>query len=287
MIIDGNTRTCGLLGNPVSHTLSPLIHNTLASRMGVQLAYVPFLVKEDLEAAVKGAYALNLLGLNVTVPYKSEVIPHLASCDPLARQIGAVNTLVRQEHGFRGYNTDISGLYRAMISDGVFTKGQDIILLGAGGAARAAAFLCAHYGAHGVYLMNRSRQKAQALAQAVNDYAGKECVIPLGLEEYDALPRKRMLCIQATSVGLDSKKAITEDRGFYEYVQTGYDLVYQPFRTRFMELTEEAGGRAFNGLKMLLYQGVEAFELWNHCKVPRELAEELYDHLKEVMGIHE
>ena len=125
MALDGYTRTCGLIGNPVEHTLSPLIHNYLAQKTGQNLAYVPFLVENGrLEDAVKGAFALNLLGLNVTVPYKSDVIPFLEEVDDLAGRIGAVNTLVRTENGYKGYNTDMPGLYRAMQSDKVKISGE-------------------------------------------------------------------------------------------------------------------------------------------------------------------
>ena len=132
--IDGKTRVCGLIGNPVEHTLSPDIHNTLARFCGVNLAYVPFYVEKGLAGdAVRGAWALNILGLNVTVPYKSEVIPFCSKIDPLAEKIGAVNTLVRTDGGFLGYNTDMTGLYRAMQEDGVRLEGEEVILLGAGG----------------------------------------------------------------------------------------------------------------------------------------------------------
>ena len=128
MIVNGYTRTCGLIGNPVEHTMSPAIHNTLAEAMGENLVYLPFHVpRGQVGEAVRGAYALNLLGLNVTVPYKSEVIPFLKETDPLAETIGAVNTLVRTKEGFKGYNTDMPGLYRAMCEDGVGIEGEKIL----------------------------------------------------------------------------------------------------------------------------------------------------------------
>ena len=142
MVINGHTRTCGLIGNPVEHTMSPLIHNTLARMLSHNLVYVPFHVEEGkLQDAVRGACGLNILGMNVTVPYKSQVMRELAQIDPLAAKIGAVNTLVRCENGFKGYNTDMPGLYRAMCSENIQIEGQEVILLGAGGAARAVAFL--------------------------------------------------------------------------------------------------------------------------------------------------
>lgn len=288
MTIDGYTRTCGLIGNPVEHTLSPLIHNTLAKKLSHNLVYVPFHVDEGkIQAAVEGAYALNLLGLNVTVPYKSQVMEGLIQIDELAEKIGAVNTLVRMEGGFKGYNTDMPGLYRAMSSEGIQIEGQEIILLGAGGAARAVAFLCASKNASKVYLLNRSIEKAQAVAGEVNAKTGKNVIHPLALSDYRQLPDRKFLAIQATSVGLypDTERAVIEDEAFYQKIHTGYDLIYKPFHTRFMQLVKEQGGKAYHGLKMLLYQGIIAYELWNDVAVSEEMAAEVYEVLKEKMGI--
>lgn len=288
MEINGHTRLCGLIGNPVAHTLSPDIHNTIAKKQGCNLVYVPFHVeKEALADAVKGAYGLNILGMNVTVPYKSDVIPYLKDMDALAGKIGAVNTLVRTEGGFKGYNTDMPGLYRAMLSEKIRIEGEEVILLGAGGAARAVAFLCASKNVSGVYLLNRSTEKAEAVAREVNEKTGRECIYPMALADYRKLPDKKFLAIQATSVGLypDVDKAIIEDEAFYEKIHTGYDLIYKPSDTRFMQLVRAKGGQAFHGLKMLLYQGIIAYELWNEVSVPEETAAEVYQVLKEKMGI--
>lgn len=288
MTIDGYTRTCGLIGNPVEHTLSPFIHNTLAEKLAHNLVYVPFHVEEgQVLPAISGAYALNLLGLNVTVPYKSQVMDGLIQIDELAEKIGAVNTLVRMEGGFKGYNTDMPGLYRAMSSEGIQIEGQEIILLGAGGAARAVAFLCASKNASRVYLLNRSLEKAEAVAGEVNEKTGKEVIYPMVLSDYHCLPDQKFLAIQATSVGLypDVDKAVIEDEAFYRKIHTGYDLIYKPSDTRFMQLVRGQGGKAFHGLKMLLYQGIIAYELWNDLSVPEEMALEIYEVLKEKMGI--
>ena len=129
---DGNTSVCGLIGNPVRHTLSPLIHNSLSEITGINMVYVPFEVPEgDVGDAIKGALALGIKGLNVTIPYKSDVIPYLEDIDPLAKGIGAVNTLVRTESGgFKGYNTDMTGLYRSMQDEGVELAGKTVVILG-------------------------------------------------------------------------------------------------------------------------------------------------------------
>ena len=289
MNINGKTRTCGLIGNPVEHTMSPLIHNTLAKELGMNMVYVPFWVKKNLSEAILGAHALHILGMNVTVPYKSDVLDFLQECDELAKKIGAVNTLVRMEEGYKGYNTDMTGLYRAMNSCGITIKEQKVIILGAGGAARAVAFLCVYYGAAKVYVLNRSIEKAKAIAKEVNRVMERECIVAMSLEEYVNLPEEKMLCIQATSVGLSPNdgEVVIEDTDFYERIHTGYDLIYRPANTRFMQLVKDHGGQAFHGLKMLLYQGIEAFELWNQVKISDELVEKVYEKMKGEMGIEE
>lgn len=283
--IDGYTRTCGLIGNPVEHTLSPAIHNTLAELTDEKLCYVPLRVEPgQLETAVKGAYALNLLGANVTVPYKSEVIPFLKDIDPLAEKIGAVNTLVRVEGGYKGYNTDMPGLYRAMCSDGVRIEREKVLVLGAGGVARAVAALLAEHGAEEIILLNRTLEKAQRIAEEVNSMAGRKLAGAMEYAEYAQLAAgERYLAIQATSVGMypHSDAAVVEDRAFYEKIHTGYDLIFNPKKTRFMKLVEQAGGRAFNGAKMLLFQGIIAYELWTGRAVPDEMADRAYAAMEE------
>lgn len=287
-MIDGRTRLCGLIGNPVEHTLSPVIHNTLAERCGHNLVYVPFLVEEGrLADAVKGAYALNVLGMNVTVPYKSAVIDSLVETDELAAHIGAVNTLVRTQGGYKGYNTDMTGLYRAMLSEGIHIEGEEIILLGAGGAARAVAYLCGARKARKVWLLNRTLDKAERVAEEVNAAFGREVIIPMLLSDYQRLPDGKFLAIQGTSVGLAPKEeeVVIEDAAFYQKIHTGYDLIYKPFTTRFMSLVQEAGGEAYNGLKMLLYQGIIAFELWNQVEITEEEAGYIYEEMKKAAGL--
>lgn len=282
MKIDGLTKTCGLIGNPVEHTLSPVIHNTLAELTGKNLVYVPFRVEQNLTEAVKGAYALSLQGLNVTVPYKEQVIPALCSVDELAAQIGAVNTLVRGEEGYIGYNTDMPGLYRAMQSDDVQVDGADVIILGAGGVARAVAVML-YDKAASICILNRTVEKAAIIAEEINGYAGREVAMAMALSEQDKLPDKKYVVIQATNVGMypHTEKAVVEEEAFYAKISVGYDLIYNPAKTLFMQKVEEAGGKAYNGLKMLLYQGIIAYELWNDCEIPDDMAEQVYTRIKE------
>lgn len=289
MQINGYTRTCGLIGNPVEHTMSPAIHNTLAEALEENLVYVPFHVMTGLvREAVEGAFALNLLGCNVTVPYKSDVIPYLKEIDGLAERIGAVNTLVRTAGGFKGYNTDMPGLYRAMCEDGIKIEGEKVLILGAGGVARAVAMLLADYGAAEIMILNRTLEKGQRIADEINSYLGRRLVRAFTTEAYRELPDgERYLAIQATNLGMfpNIEEAAIEDAAFYKKLHTGYDLIFNPADTKFMKLVRDQGGMAFNGLKMLLYQGIIAYELWTGEEISEKLANKAYDEMKRAMKI--
>jgi shikimate dehydrogenase len=288
---DGNTIVCGIIGNPVRHTMSPLIHNSFSEMLGINLVYVPFEVPADgLKAAVRGAYELGIKGMNVTVPYKSDVLEYLKYTDPLAESIGAVNTLVRDEalKGYRGYNTDMTGLYRAMQEEGIELENETVVILGAGGVARPTAHLCINKGARKVYILNRTLEKAEAICAELED----DRVVAMDITNYHEilLREKSFFAIQCTSVGLfpDVNSAVIEDEEFYSHVHAALDVVYKPLDTKFLRLAKAAGAKTFSGLKMLLYQGIDAYELWNadrDVKITKEQADEVYRSLSlEVAG---
>lgn len=284
-MISAKGRVCGVIANPVEHSMSPLMQNFYGQETGVDFAYVPFKVlEEDVEAAVAGAYALNIWGLNVTVPHKQRVMPYLKEIDEDAKAIGAVNTLVRMDGGYKGYNTDAAGLLRAMQEEDIEIAGQDCILIGAGGAAKAAAYVLAKEGARIVYILNRNVGRAEELAREMNERLGRTVMHAMALEEYNKLPyvKNGYLAVQATSVGMHGAsvsgsqegQAPIEDTYFYSMIHTGVDIIYTPMKTAFMSYVEAAGGRTMNGLTMLLYQGIEAFETWNpEVKVSKETVE--------------
>lgn len=288
--IKGTTKVCGLIGNPVAHSISPVIHNNLAELCGIDLVYETFNVENDLVAdAVKGAYALNMQGLNVTVPHKQKVMEVLKDISPLAEAIGAVNTLVRVDGGYKGYNTDIIGLGRELEDAGIDISGRDVVILGAGGAARAIAFLCADKGAGNVYIFNRTLEKAELIADAVNGHFKKNIVIPYNIKDYSVLTENDYIAIQTTSVGLhpNDDEAVIEAEDFYEKLAAGVDVIYNPVKTKFMKFVEAQGKPAYNGLKMLLYQGIASFELWNNITVSKEQVDIVYDRMKRELGIVE
>lgn len=318
MNINGLTRTIGLIGNPVEHTLSPVIHNNISKRMDIDSVYVPFRVEADgLDKAINGAYELNILGLNVTVPHKNAVKEFLVDIDGAARDIGAVNTLVRDEskHGYKGYNTDYMGLERQIKEDGIELSGRTVAILGAGGAAKAVTYMCIKNGASKIYILNRTIDKARQIAEdmygllnndtslynsfcdssketdkdnmlikdiVVDRISSKEYIIPISLNDNNVITEDNLIAFQATSIGLSPNidKVVIEDKEFYKKIAVGVDLIYNPATTKFMKLVNENGGKAYNALKMLLYQGVAAYELWHKISVPQEIIEEVYLELK-------
>lgn len=280
--VKGTTGVYGLIGNPVEHSVSPLIHNTLAELLGIDMVYTTFKVEKEFVCdAVKGALALNVRGLNVTVPHKQAVIEYLSDIDPIAKAIGAVNTLVLTDSGYKGYNTDILGLERELEDVGVELRGNRCIILGAGGASRAIAFLCAEKGADVVYVLNRTVSKAEDIADAVNAHMGRKVVIPMATADYRNIPGDGYVTIQTTSVGLfpACDSAPVDEHDFYDKVSVGVDIIYNPFETKFMKYVKAQNKPAYNGLKMLLYQGVCAFELWNRVNVSRTVSDVVYEKL--------
>ena len=166
--------------------------------------------------------------------------------------------------------------------DGVRIEGEHVMVLGAGGVARAVCLLLQQKGAADLVLLNRSTDKAQKIAEEVNRIAGREFAKVLPLDGYRELPEDaRYLCIQATSVGMhpNTQEAVIEDPQFYRHLSAAYDLIFNPLETRFMQLAAAQGIPAFNGYRMLLFQGVIAFELWTGCRIPDDLAQETYEQM--------
>ncbi|MCR4909162.1 MAG: shikimate dehydrogenase [Lachnospiraceae bacterium] len=277
--IDGRTIITGLIGSPVEHTYSPLIQNTFAENLGVNAVYIPLGVKESLPDALKGAFAFGFAGMNVTVPYKQAVIPLLSGIDPVSERIGAVNTLVKDEEGYRGYNTDSTGFIRAMDKAGIDVRGRDCIILGAGGASRAVYDALHCSGADHVYVLNRSLDRARENFGQCSD------VTLLSVRDYRSLPSGQYICIQCTPVGLypDNDRTVIEDEAFYDLIEAGFDLVYRPARTEFMKRLERQGKKACNGLDMLLFQAAESFELFTGTKVTEEAMEAAEKALSKVL----
>ncbi|SEP90636.1 shikimate dehydrogenase /shikimate kinase [Lachnospiraceae bacterium NE2001] len=284
--INGKTETLGVIGNPIEHTLSPVIHNTLCELLGINAVYVPIHVEQDIDTAIKGLYASGIKRLNVTVPYKKDVMNSLVEIDELAEEIGAVNTLVPFAGGFKGYNTDMPGLKRALESKGVKLEGKKAILIGAGGAARAVCLMLIKSGVSSIYILNRSIEKAQEIVENLGTKYTNTSLCALSLGDYKNIPEDKYIMFQCTSVGLKPEdKLLINDDAFYGMAEYGYDLIYNPAVTPFISKLSSLGIKNDNGLTMLLYQGIIAYEMWFGVKVTHKIADIVYSELcKKLYG---
>ncbi len=274
--ISGTTKVCGLFGDPVEHSFSPAMQNAAFSSLGLDYVYVPFLVAPaDLGQALAAVRALNLAGVNVTVPHKEKVLPFLDELAPEAEIAGAVNTIVHQGGRLSGHNTDGAGFLRALAVDvGFAPEGKNVLVLGAGGAARAVSAALARAGAREIRIAGRTAQKAAALAREINECGhGRARAIRWGEKDLLEVLPDVQLVVQATPVGMHPRPEDCPPFPF-QGLRSGHlvcDLIYHPPLTKFLARAKAAGARILNGLGMLLYQGVLAFELWTGVSAPVEV----------------
>ena len=269
-IIAGSTRLCGVIGDPIEHTMSPAMHNAAFIQMGLDYVYVPFKVKkEELGQAINGMRGLNIRGLSVTIPHKVTVIPLLDKLDPLAEKIGAVNTITNDDGVLTGCNTDAGGFLQALLVRGIEPKGKRIVILGAGGASRAISFILAERGAH-LAILNRRLERAEALAGRLSSFSPQEVetmeLVEASLNE--VLPAADIL-VNTTSVGMSPDVSGTPVPA--ELLKSGlvvFDIVYNPMGTRLLKEARAAGGETISGVDMFVWQGALAFERWTGEKAP-------------------
>jgi len=272
--IDGATQLVGIIGWPVAHSFSPLIHNAAFAALGLNWCYVPLPVSDGhLAAALRGLVALGFRGANVTVPHKSAVLPLLDSIDDAARTIGAVNTIrVDPVSGMlHGLNTDVMGFLGDLIAHGVpLNTDTHALMLGAGGAERACAAALLGSGAV-VTLVNRSIVRA---ADLLHDFASFTALGKLSAISWEALPEVSAtgitLIVNATPIGMwPTVEASPWPSGIsFPAGATLYDTIYRPARTRLMQDAERAGLSVIGGAGMLIRQGAAAFEIWTRQPAP-------------------
>jgi shikimate dehydrogenase len=254
----------GLVGNPVEHSLSPPMHEAAYDELGVDARYVTFEPsRAALATAVEGADALGVAGLNVTIPFKQDVLS-LVDADDLAARIGAVNTIDFSGDAVTGHNTDAAGVRRSFSHHDVPLDGQSAVVVGAGGAGRAASFALADADAS-VAIANRTLETAEALAADVGDAASAHSLeaLPDLLADADVL-------LNATSVGMDDPAESPVPADALHGDLAVLDAVYSPLQTKLLRDAEAADATTIDGAWMLLFQGVEAFELWTGLDAPVE-----------------
>jgi len=263
-VINADTRICCLIGDPVGHSLSPLIHNAGYQALGINYAYIPFRVS-DIRGAIEGIRALGIRGASVTIPHKTKVLKYLDKLDPLAEKIGAVNTIVNEDGVLTGYNTDGDGAIQAL-EETTALEGKKVILIGSGGAASAIAFGLKAKGAK-LVVLNRTEDKAKRLAKKVNAE---------GFGGLNRLPEisSADILINATPVGMPPETDQTViPKDLLHNRLTVFDIVYNPGETRLIAEARERGCAIVHGYKMLLYQAVKQFELFTGLKAPLKAME--------------
>ncbi|EJL47144.1 MULTISPECIES: shikimate dehydrogenase [Brevibacillus] len=274
-MITSKTQLVGLFGHPVSHSLSPMMHNAAFAETGLDFAYSAFDVEpEALEDAVAGIRALGLRGINVTIPHKVAIMPMLDEIDPLAKRIGAVNTVVSKDGRLIGYNTDGMGYVRSLVEEtGIVLDKQIVTMMGAGGAARAVAFTLAEKGVKEIRIINRSRERAAVLAEHVGT------IVPTRIVEQgegkDAIADSSLL-INTTSIGMLPNVQDTPVPA--DWLHSGLivsDLIYNPLETRLLREAQAIGATVHSGVGMFVNQGALAFELWTGTDAPTEVMREV------------
>ena len=275
--ITGHTRLTALLGSPVAHSISPLMHNEAFQLLDLDYTYLCFEVNEEtLPAAVDGLKACGIRGFNLTMPNKNKIVELLDELSPAARLIGAVNTVVNDDGHLTGYNTDGVGYMQAVKDAGYDITGKTITIMGAGGAATAICAQAALDGVEKIHIFARETSRfwdrTQKLAENINSTLPCKAVLH---EKKDtaALAQaisESALLLNATSVGMapNTEGTIIEDTSLYHPDLIVSDVIYNPRETRFLKEAREAGCRTFNGMYMLLYQGAEAFRLWTGKEMP-------------------
>ncbi len=277
MDITGKTQLCILIGNPVEHSMSPKMHNAAFQKLGLDFVYVALRVDTDkVKQAIEGIRALNIKGANVTVPHKINAMQYLDEIDPVAENIGAINTILNRNGHLYGTNTDGIGAVRSLNEENVDLKNKKIVMIGAGGVARPISYNFAP-NAEDFVIFDIDESAAKHLASELNHkigghikgYKSDSAKIAMAVQEAD-------IFINATPIGMYphiDRSIIPKDLLRENLVV--FDVVYNPLETKLLREARAVGAKAISGVMMLVYQGVAAFELWTGKKAPVELMKKM------------
>jgi len=273
MDISGKTRVCGVIGDPIEHTLSPTIQNAAFNHLKLDFVFLAFPVKAaELENAIHGMKSLSIHGLNVTMPHKSAVINYLDKADSATQFLGSANTILNRDGRLSGFNTDGIGALYALRENGVELADKKVLLLGAGGAAKAIAFSFAQE-ARSLCILNRVPEKATMLADALNKIFNKEiegCALSPSAVQKNM--RDSDILVNATSVGMhpNVNQSIVAPQWLKPNLAV-MDIVYNPAETKLAKDAKAAGAKVIGGVEMLIYQGAASFKIWTGKLAPIEV----------------
>ncbi|BAU11748.1 shikimate dehydrogenase [Leptolyngbya sp. NIES-3755] len=268
--ITGKTKLLGVIGDPIEHSLSPIMHNAAIEQMKIDFAYVPFHIRsDDLRTAIAGFEAIDLEGFSVTIPHKQSIMPLLTEITDVAKAIGAVNTVWKSDRGWCGTNTDIVG-FIAPLKEREW-KSSIALILGNGGAARAVVAGCDQLGFSEIHVVGRNAEKLQEFAQSWS----LDSLSVHSWEELSKLLPSADLIVNTTPIGMSphsDQSPLTEEQA--DLMQSGtiaYDLIYVPNPTKFLQQAQQRSAEAIDGLEMLVQQGAAALKIWTQQSVPDDV----------------
>ena len=281
MQIDSKTILTGLFAYPSTHSVSPIIHNNAFEKLGLNYAYLSFEVnKDNLKEAVQSIKTLNMRGVNLSMPNKKEVIQYLDEISETAKLSQSVNTIVNDNGILKGYSTDGKGFFKSLEEEKIFVKDKNITILGTGGASIAIISQAVFEGIKNIFVFKRDKNWEEQKKILDNIASKTNSQIELfSLEDKNILKRKieeSDLLINATSVGMKENISLIEDKNFFRKDLIVCDIIYNPAKTKLLQIAEKEGCKIINGIGMLLYQGALSFELWTNKKMP-------VDYIKEIM----
>lgn len=283
-IITGHTQLTGLLGSPVAHSISPMMHNEAFAQLGLDYAYLAFDVnEEELETAIEGLRAMKVKGFNLTMPNKNRMCRLCDKLSPVAQITCAVNTVVNENGIFVGHTTDGIGYMESVKEAGLNIIGEKITVLGAGGAATSIIAQAAFDGVSEISIFNQ-KSKSYERMEGIISQLTEQTNCKLNLFTYDSqdILRKELaesiLLVNTTPVGMapNIEDSLITDTTMFHSKLTVSDIIYNPEETKLLRLAKETGCKTFNGLHMLLYQGAAAFKLWTGQEMPIEIIKEKY-----------
>ncbi|GAB1545110.1 shikimate dehydrogenase [Scytonema sp. NUACC21] len=267
-MITGTTKLLGVIGHPVEHSLSPVMHNAAIARMGLDYVYVPFPVDpQNLKVALQGFASIGVVGFSATIPHKQAIIPLLSEISPIAEAVGAVNTVTCSDNGWIGTNTDVEGFLAPLETTYNRDWSQTVaVVLGNGGAARAVVAGCAKLGCAEIYVVGRNTQK---LDEFRNSWVNSPLSVNLQVSEWQSLSKllpQANLLVNTTPIGMypkvEESPLSAEDMTQLPEGAIAYDLIYKPKPTKFLQQAKQGGLTAIDGLEMLVQQGAAALKIW-------------------------
>lgn len=274
-MINGSTKQLGIIGTPIEHSFSPKMHNFIANMLNMNYVYSAWEVKEEnLKDAIDGIRALGIKGINVTAPHKEAVMQHLNVIDEKAKTLGSVNTVVNRDGRLYGYNTDADGFCAALASEGIVLSDKNILVIGAGGVVKPTLTRIIMEKPQSVTILNRTKSKAVELASSIEKKTGFKIITEIDKLNFD-------IVINTTSAGMAPQTEALpidaiEDLNNLDFINNNtavVDMIYNPEETVFLKEAKKRGAKTLNGLGMLIYQGLIAFELFTEAKLPENMAE--------------